>query len=99
MYRFITCLWMSAGLLWSVSVDADTLETTTLAVSNMTCSLCPITIKKALSAVEGVDEVTMDLATKTAQISYNPEKTTVETLVQATTQAGFPSTPQTAPTQ
>ncbi len=34
-------------------------QTVTLAVSKMTCAACPITVKKALSRVPGVTEVSV----------------------------------------
>ncbi len=58
----------------------------------MTCGLCPVTVKKALQEVSGVASASVDLATKTAVVRYDPRVTSSNTLVQATTRAGFPST-------
>lgn len=62
-----------------------------LDVQNMTCSLCPITVRKALEKVSGVTEVEVDLAKKTASVKFDADKATVAALVKATTEAGFPS--------
>jgi len=68
-------------------------QTVVLDVQNMTCELCPITVKKALGKVPGVADTKVDLATKTATVKFDPDKADVAALVKATTNAGFPSTP------
>jgi mercuric ion binding protein len=67
-------------------------QTITLSVENMTCSLCPPTVRKALHAVEGVREANVFIESKTAVVIYDDEKTNVQSLMAATTNAGFPST-------
>lgn len=74
---------------------AAPLKTVTLEVSNMACSVCPMTVKKSLAAVVGVETVAIDLDDKTATVTYNPDKTQVDTLTTATTDAGYPSTVKT----
>ena len=69
-------------------------RTVTLAVPGMTCPLCPVTIKKSLEKVTGVGEVSSDLARKTVTISYDETKTRPAALIQATTNAGYPSSVQ-----
>ncbi|EKT4485120.1 mercury resistance system periplasmic binding protein MerP [Pseudomonas putida] len=66
-------------------------RTVTLDVQNMTCPVCPITVKKSLEKVVGVSNVQVDLAQKTATVTYDPEKTPPEALTEATTNAGYPS--------
>ncbi len=66
----------------------------TLAVQNMTCELCPITVKKALQKVPGVDAVTIDFDKKTATVTFDPDQTTNEALTKATMNAGYPSAVQ-----
>jgi periplasmic mercuric ion binding protein len=61
-------------------------------MQNMTCALCKVTIKKALQGVEGVDEANVDYDTKTATVTFNPQKTSVDALIKATTDAGYPAT-------
>jgi mercuric ion binding protein len=68
-------------------------QTVVLDVRNMTCSLCPITIQKALQKVPGVADAKVDYAKKTATVKYDPDKASPAALVKATTDAGFPSTP------
>lgn len=66
-------------------------QTITLTVENMTCSLCPVTVRKALNAVEGVHEANIALVENKAVITFDDDQTDVETLITTTTNAGFPS--------
>ena len=67
-------------------------QTVTLAVSKMTCAACPITVKKALSRVPGVTEVSVSFEKKQATVVFDDSQTTVAVLTRATTDAGYPST-------
>jgi len=67
-------------------------QTVVLDVQNMTCELCPITVKKALDQVPGVAATKIDLAKMTATVKFDPERANVAKLVKATTNAGYPST-------
>ncbi len=70
---------------------AGTPQTVTLKVQNMTCSVCPITVKKALEKVRGVANVKVDLGAKTATVTFDPEKANAGALIKATTEAGYPA--------
>jgi mercuric ion binding protein len=74
-----------------VSAFAATPQTAVLDVQNMTCSMCSITIHKALEKVPGVIEAKVDYDHKTATVKYDADKTSPSALVKATTDAGFPS--------
>jgi len=74
----------------SAAVGAAT-QTVVLDVQNMTCELCPITVKKALEQVPGVTNTKIDLDRKTATVQFDPDKAAPTVLVKATTNAGFPS--------
>jgi mercuric ion binding protein len=67
-------------------------QTATLDVQNMTCALCPVTVKKSLEKVPGVRQVRIDYAQKTATVSFDADQTSASALVKATTDAGYPST-------
>jgi mercuric ion binding protein len=73
------------------TVFAGTLQTVTLDVQNMTCAVCPITVKKALERVPGVTDAKVDFDKKTASISFDPDKASTDTLTKATADAGYPS--------
>jgi mercuric ion binding protein len=69
-------------------------HTATLDVTNMDCAVCPITVRKALEKVPGVDSAKVDFKTKRAVVAFDPTKTTPQALTKATTDAGFPSSVQ-----
>jgi len=81
------------GLTLALSAPAwaDT-KTVTLSVPGMTCATCPITVKKALSKVEGVIEARVTWEPKEAVVSYDDTRTTPAALTEATENAGYPST-------
>jgi mercuric ion binding protein len=67
-------------------------RTVTLDIQNMTCAVCPITVKKALEHVFGVQQVRVDYATKTATVQFDDTAATADKLTDATKAAGYPST-------
>lgn len=67
-------------------------RTVTLDVQNMTCAVCPITVKKALEHVSGVQQVSINYASKTATVQFDDATATAEKLTEATKAAGYPST-------
>jgi len=70
----------------------QTSESVILDMQNMTCALCKFTIKKALQGVEGVEKASVDYDSKMASVTFNPQKTSVDALIKATTDAGYPAT-------
>ena len=66
-------------------------QTVTLSVPGMTCAACPITVKKALSKVEGVSKTNVTFESREAVVTFDDGKTTIEKLTQATVNAGYPS--------
>jgi mercuric ion binding protein len=78
------------ALAFSASASAAT-KTVTLSVPGMTCSACPITVKKALSKVGGVVKTEVSFEKKEATVTYDDAKTTVYALLTATKDAGYPS--------
>jgi len=85
-------LLLAALLATPLGVLAADPQTVVLDVQNMTCELCPITVKRALDQVPGVAATKIDLGKKTATVKFDPDRTSVATLVKATTNAGYPST-------
>ena len=66
-------------------------KTVTLSVPGMTCAACPITIKKALTDVDGVTDAEVSFDKKEAVVTFDDTKTDVSALIEATTNAGYPS--------
>jgi mercuric ion binding protein len=74
----------------SSSLAVAATETVALNVQGMTCSSCPITVKKALMKVDGVHQVQTSLAKKEAIVTFDDSKVAPGKLIAATTNAGFP---------
>ena len=89
MRKLVTAIVLAAAV--SVPVWAAT-KTVTLSVPGMTCAACPITVKKALNKVEGVAKIEVSLENKEAVVTFDDAKTKVEALLDATKNAGYPST-------
>ena len=66
-------------------------ETVTFAVDNMTCALCPVTVKRAIAGVEGVRAVDIDFAARTATVVFDAAVTSAEAISTASTNTGNPA--------
>jgi len=66
-------------------------QTVTLSVPGMTCAACPITVKKAISKVEGVSKTDVSFDKREAIVTFDDTKTNVQKLTKATEDAGYPS--------
>ncbi len=60
-------------------------------VENMTCALCPVTVKKAMEKVNGVQSVQIDFAARTATVVFEPAVMSVDDIAAASTDAGYPA--------
>lgn len=67
-------------------------KTVTLDVPGMYCAVCPITVRKALEKVPGVIKATASFEKKEAVVTYDDTKIKVDKLLDATFEAGYPST-------
>jgi len=63
----------------------------TFAVENMSCAACPITVRKAMSRVDGVQQVDVDFDAKTATVIYDPALTDIIAIAEEATSVGFPA--------
>ena len=89
MKRIVALICMLTML--SASAWAAT-QTVVLSVSKMDCAACPITVKKALNKVAGVEKVEVSFEKREAIVTFDDAKTTPEALTKATKDAGYPST-------
>lgn len=85
LFSIAAALLLLASPAWAAS------KTVTLSVPGMFCATCPITVKKALTRVAGVTQVTVDLEEKQAVVTFDDAKTNAVALTKATTNAGYPS--------
>jgi len=71
------------------------MATTTLsmAVRGMTCGNCARTVERKLSGTPGVRKATVDLASATATVEYDPAATGPDSLAAAVRQLGYQVAP------
>lgn len=66
-------------------------RTVALVVENMTCALCPITVRTAIGRVAGVKDVRVDFENKTAVVVFDDAEATTQDIMEASRQAGYPA--------
>lgn len=66
-------------------------QSVTLAVPGMNCAACPITVRKAISRVDGVSKIDVSFEKREAVVMFDDAKASVEQLTTATGNAGYPS--------
>lgn len=85
---FLAVLALGAGLAQSAAAAQ---RTVVLSVPSMNCAACPITVRKALEKVPGVQTVKATLEPPEAVVTFDDAKTSVDQLTEATRLAGYPS--------
>ena len=66
-------------------------QTIKLSVPTMSCASCPYMVKKAVSAVKGVKEVSATVKDRSATVTYDNDVTTIEEIQKATASIGYRS--------
>ncbi|MEL7656075.1 MAG: heavy metal translocating P-type ATPase, partial [Bacillota bacterium] len=61
----------------------------TLKITGMTCAACAARIEKVVGKMEGIDEISVNLATEKAMISYEPDKLSVADIKDKIEKAGY----------
>lgn len=74
-----------------ISLAWASTQSTTLYIPRMSCGACPATVRTALKRVPGVEKVTVDRDKKLVTVTYDDQKTDVDTLKRATKNAGYPA--------
>lgn len=75
----------------SAPVTSPTLTEVTFDVPAMTCGTCPITVRIAMSGVDGVQTVEVDFDTRTAHVVFDPTLTDAAEIAKASEEAGYPA--------
>lgn len=78
----------------STATDEKERREVVLSVPDMSCPMCPITVRRALNGVDGVHEAEADLDTKQARAVFDPARTDHEALIAAIEESGFSATLQ-----
>ena len=63
-------------------------------LEGMTCASCAMRIEKGLKKVPGVKDASVNLATEKATVTFDPEQTGIEQMVQKVDAVGYKATPQ-----
>lgn len=61
----------------------------TFPVTGMMCAVCAGTVERTVAALPGVDEASVNFASSTVNITWNPEKITPETIAGKVRDAGY----------
>ncbi len=64
-------------------------KTVRIPVQGMSCVVCAASVKKALQAIDGVQEADIDLERREARVRYGEGKVSPERLVAAINQLGY----------
>lgn len=67
-------------------------QTITLDLPTMNCAMCPITVKKALTRIQGVTKAEVSFEHKQAVVTFEDSLINAGKLIEATINAGYPST-------
>ena len=67
-------------------------KSVTLSIPSMDCAACPITVKQALTKVDGVKAVSSNLDKRQTTVTFDDAKVSTALITQATKNAGYPST-------
>ena len=82
------------GVSLSAALPAISAEqTVSMNIERMSCALCPVTVRKAIERVDGVQHVELDYDAKTATVTFDDSNTTSAEIAQASTDVGYPATP------
>ena len=65
------------------------MEKAIIKVEGMSCVHCVNAVTNAVKALDGVDEVTVDLAAKTAEVVYDADRAALEQIKGAIEEEGY----------
>jgi copper chaperone len=85
-WSFVVAVVASVSLAWAGEPAKVTLK-----VEGMTCGGCVAAVKVQLKKTEGVTAYEVSLERGEAAVSYDPTKTTPETIAESVSKTGFPA--------
>lgn len=94
-YLFIFCL--LSFVLCSLSIMAKTDKQVVVLSCDLHCQGCCDKIMKNIAYEKGVKDIVCDLKTKTVTVTFDAQKTDVETLLKAFAKIGKPATVKVEP--
>lgn len=80
------------------ATEEANLKTVIIPIEGMSCAACAARVKKALTSIDGVADVEVNLADRNARVRFAPSKLSPDRLVSAVNGLGYhASTPTEAP--
>jgi len=73
------------------AAELSGLHQVVLEVEGMTCELCDITVSRALTNLDGVEEALVTFEPPQAVVRFNPKVVSIEDMEIATTEVGYPA--------
>ena len=67
-------------------------QTRIIKINGMTCGGCVASVHNATVDIEGLDDISIELADNQATVTFDDSKTSVETIAAAIEDAGFDAT-------
>lgn len=86
---FVLGLLSGCGQKQAEQPAAVNFETTTISTSSIMCGMCVTTIEKAVSGVDGVENVKVDLEKKTTTVKFSKAKVDIAALEKSISEAGY----------
>lgn len=80
-----------AGLWMAAASAASPAKTVVFDLQNFSCPACRITVEKALDRVPGVTARTVDAASATARVTFDPVRASEASVARAISASGFPA--------
>ncbi len=73
----------------NLNVSNKNMKVATFEITGMTCTSCVNTVETHLNKVNGVNDVSVNLMTEKARVTYNPSITNIETLITSVESVGY----------
>ncbi|MDR3249247.1 MAG: heavy metal translocating P-type ATPase, partial [Treponema sp.] len=70
-------------------VEKTANSTVTIPIGGMTCAACAQRVEKAIRKLEGIEKVSVNLATEKATVSYNPQAIRISAIKETIEKAGY----------
>ncbi|MHA2328297.1 MAG: heavy metal translocating P-type ATPase [Candidatus Hodarchaeales archaeon] len=80
-------------------VQFENSQVADLVITGMTCASCVNTIETGVNKIDGVRDISVNLMTEKAKVTFDPQKTNIEGLIQAVEKTGYGATNITIPAQ
>lgn len=88
--KLFLCTLLLAFLAASAQAEQN-LQHTRLSIPDMVCVSCEMRVEQAMTSVSGVAEVSFEPGANIATVSFDPEQASLDTILAACAEAGYPA--------